>query len=185
MHLYFNQTTKQMKLLRYFIILLLSFILFCCGAIHQKSKIKHSNKRADEIGGDYQGQYKIGNPYKIKGITYYPEDFEMYEEYGRASWYGDQFHGKRTANGEIYNMGEMTAAHRTLPLPSIVRVTNLDNNKSVILRVSDRGPYAKNRVIDVSESAAVKLGFKNRGTANVKVEFLPEETKKLLAKIRR
>lgn len=174
-----------MKLSRYFTVLFLSLILFCCSGVHQKSNKKYSNKKADEIDGNYQGQYKIGNPYKIKGITYYPQDFEVYEEYGRASWYGDEFHGKKTANGEIYNMGEMTAAHRTLPLPSIVRVTNLDNNKSVILRVSDRGPYAKNRVIDVSESAAIKLGFKSRGTANVRVEFLPKETEKLLAKIRR
>ncbi|MDA0902394.1 MAG: septal ring lytic transglycosylase RlpA family protein, partial [Proteobacteria bacterium] len=87
---------------------------------------------------NYKGYYKVGNPYKIKGITYYPKEYNNYEEVGEASWYGKKFHGKKTANGEIYNMGDLTAAHRTLPLPSIVRVTNLNNGKTLIVKVNDR-----------------------------------------------
>ena len=170
------------------LLLLLSLSLVGCS--HSMSKKpysqnhKFSDRKADEIGANYSGRFKIGNPYKIRGITYYPQDFENYVEYGRASWYGDDFHGKKTANGETYNMGDMTAAHRILPLPSIVRVTNLDNGKSVIVRVNDRGPFAKNRIIDVSQNAAIKLGYKTQGTANVKVEFLEKETEELLKKVK-
>ncbi len=131
--------------------------------------------------GQYVGQYKVGAPYKIEEDTYYPQEYDDYEEVGRASWYGDEFHGKKTANGEIYNSGAMTAAHQTLPLPSMVRVTNLDNGKKAIVRVNDRGPFAKSRVIDVSEKAAEALGFHDKGTATVKVEFLSKETDELLA----
>jgi rare lipoprotein A len=170
------------------LLLLLSLSLVGCShSISKKPYSKNhkfSDRKADEIGTNYSGRFKIGNPYQIKGITYYPQDFENYVEYGRASWYGDDFHGNKTANGETYNMGDMTAAHRILPLPSIVRVTNLDNGKSVIVRVNDRGPFAKNRIIDVSQNAAIKLGYKTQGTANVKVEFLEKETEKLLQKIK-
>ena len=99
---------------------------------------------------------------------------------GTASWYGKKFHGRLTANGETYDMESMTAAHRTLPLPSLVRVTNLDNNISVIVRVNDRGPYSKNRVIDVSHRAASMLEFKSEGTATVKIELLRDDTDRLL-----
>jgi rare lipoprotein A len=178
-----------MKILNYFVILLLPLCPASCsnsksGKNFHSKNYQFSNKKADEVSDNYSGSFKVGNPYKVRGITYYPQDFEHYVEYGRASWYGDDFHGKKTANGETYNMGDMTAAHPILPLPSIVRVTNLDNNKSVIVRVNDRGPFAKNRVIDVSQNAAIKLGFRMNGTANVKVEFLKEETEKLLKKIK-
>jgi rare lipoprotein A (peptidoglycan hydrolase) len=129
------------------------------------------------------GYYKIGNPYKIAGITYYPEKYDNFEEVGLASWYGIDFDGKTTANGEVYHMQDFTAAHRTLPLPSMVKVTNLSNGKSVIVRVNDRGPFASNRVIDVSERAAEQLGFKGKGTTTVKVQFLKDETRALLVKI--
>ncbi len=132
----------------------------------------------------YTGHFKIGNPYEIEGVAYFPEDYDDYEETGMASWYGDDFHGKATANGEVYDMGVLTAAHPTLPLPSMVRVTNLHNNKSVIVRVNDRGPYAKNRVIDVSEKAARILGFKDDGTTEVKIELLKNETEALLKKLK-
>lgn len=132
----------------------------------------------------YLGQYKIGNPYQISGTTYYPQKYDNYEEVGVASWYGDDFHGKKTANGEIYKMGDMTAAHRTLPLPSIVRITNLDNGKSVKVRINDRGPFAKKRVVDVSEKAARMLGFKDKGTANIKLEYLKEDTEQLLNELK-
>ncbi len=128
------------------------------------------------------GRYKIGKPYRIKGTWYEPEEDFGYKEVGMASWYGKQFHGKRTANGEIYNMNDMTAAHRTLPLPSMVRVTNLDNGRSVKLRVNDRGPFAKERIIDVSRRAAQMLGFKNKGVTRVKVEIVADESKALAAR---
>jgi rare lipoprotein A (peptidoglycan hydrolase) len=133
---------------------------------------------------DYKGYFKIGNPYQIFGVSYVPQNYEDYEEIGTASWYGDDFHGKLTANGETYNMEEMTAAHPTLPLPSLVRVTNLKNDKSVVVRVNDRGPFAKNRIIDVSEKAADSLGFKGQGTTQVKIELLRNETDEMLEKLK-
>jgi rare lipoprotein A (peptidoglycan hydrolase) len=134
-------------------------------------------------GLNYSGRFKIGSPYEIFGVSYFPQNYDDYEEVGIASWYGDDFHGKLTANGETYNMDEMTAAHPTLPLPSMVRVTNLRNGRNVIVRVNDRGPFAKNRVIDVSEKAAISLGFKGQGTTEVKVELLRDDTDKLLQKL--
>jgi len=122
------------------------------------------------------GQYKVGNPYQIDGTWYYPREQPDYDETGIASWYGPTFYGHQTANGEIYNAGDLTAAHRTLPMPVNVRVTNLDNGKSVVLRVNDRGPYAKGRIIDVSEQAAKLLGFYGQGTARVRVTFVARGT---------
>ena len=123
------------------------------------------------------GYYKVGNPYKVMGQYYTPKEDYNYSEVGMASWYGDDFHNKLTANGETYDMRAITAAHRTLPLPSIVRVTNLENGKSIIARVNDRGPYVKNRIIDVSQKGAELLGYKNNGIAKVKVEVLERESR--------
>ena len=123
--------------------------------------------------------YKIGKPYKIRGQWYYPAEDYGYSEVGTASWYGEDFHAKYTANGEVYNMHTLTAAHRTLPLPSIVRVTNLENGRSLVLRVNDRGPFAKNRIIDISKRGAQLLGFQNKGTAKVRVEIMAEESQDL------
>lgn len=117
------------------------------------------------------GFYKVGSPYQIKGVWYYPKEEPGYDETGIASWYGEYFHGRKTANGEIYNMNSLTAAHRTLPLPSFVDVTNLENGKQIRLRVNDRGPYARGRIIDVSKRAAELLGFKHQGVAKVRVTF--------------
>ncbi len=125
------------------------------------------------------GFYKVGNPYKISGKWYYPKEDYNYSEVGMASWYGEAFHAKKTANGEKYDMNTLTAAHRTLPLPSIVRVTNLENGRSLILRVNDRGPYAKNRIIDISKRGATLLGYKDKGITKVKVEILEKESKML------
>jgi len=133
---------------------------------------------------EYRGHFKIGEPYQLFGVSYFPQNYEDFEEIGIASWYGDDFHGKLTANGEIYNMGEMTAAHPTLPLPSLVRITNLKNGKSTIVRVNDRGPFAKNRVIDVSEKVADFLGFKDEGTTEVRVQLLRNDTDQMLEKLR-
>ncbi len=127
------------------------------------------------------GTYKIGNPYKIMGKWYYPKEDYSYSEVGMASWYGKDFHAKKTANGENYDMHALTAAHRTLPLPSIVRVTNLENGRSLVLRVNDRGPYAKDRIIDISKRGAQLLGYQTQGVAKVRVEILPEESKALKA----
>ncbi len=120
--------------------------------------------------------YKVGNPYQIANVWYYPSENYSYSEEGVASWYGPNFHGKRTANGEIYNMNELTAAHPTLPMPSIVRVTNLENGRSVALRVNDRGPFKNDRVIDVSRRAAQMLGFYEAGTTRVRVDINAPES---------
>jgi rare lipoprotein A len=118
------------------------------------------------------GRYHIGNPYRVKGKTYKPKEDTSYSKVGVASWYGHAFHGRETANGEVYDMGELTAAHPTLPLPSYVRVTNLANDRSVVVRVNDRGPFKRGRIIDVSASVAEMLDFKRAGTAKVKVEYV-------------
>ncbi|MFP4098000.1 MAG: septal ring lytic transglycosylase RlpA family protein [Alphaproteobacteria bacterium] len=125
------------------------------------------------------GAYKIGSPYTIRGKRYYPAVDYNYDQTGIASWYGPNFHGKQTANGEIYNQNDLTAAHKTLPLPSIVRVTNLENGRSLIVRVNDRGPYAHGRIIDMSKRSAELLGFTTQGTAKVRVQILEAESRRL------
>jgi peptidoglycan lytic transglycosylase len=126
--------------------------------------------------GGGKGIYKIGQPYQIDGTWYYPAEDWTYDETGIASWYGEQFHGKYTANGEIFDLNELTGAHRTLPMPSIVRVTNLENGRSIEVRVNDRGPYARGRIIDLSRRAAQLLGYEAQGTAKVRVQLLVPET---------
>ena len=118
------------------------------------------------------GVYKIGNPYQIGDTWYYPREQPDYDETGIASWYGPTFYGHHTANGEMYDGTQMTAAHRTLPMPVNVRVTNLGNGRSVVVRVNDRGPYAKGRIIDLSEAAARALDVIRTGTARVRVTYL-------------
>jgi rare lipoprotein A len=118
------------------------------------------------------GTYRVGKPYVVAGKIYVPEEDVNYREEGLASWYGDDFHGRLTANGEVFDMGALTAAHPTLPMPCYARVTNLSNGKSLIVRVNDRGPYANNRLIDVSNKAAELLEFKSVGTARVRVEYV-------------
>jgi rare lipoprotein A len=118
------------------------------------------------------GTYRIGKPYMVAGRVYVPEEDPTYREDGLASWYGDDFHGRLTANGEVFDMDSLTAAHPTLPMPCYARVTNLSNGKSLIVRVNDRGPYHGNRLIDVSNKAAELLEFKNNGVARVRVEYV-------------
>ncbi|MDG4719722.1 MULTISPECIES: septal ring lytic transglycosylase RlpA family protein [Thalassospira] len=127
------------------------------------------------------GNYKIGNPYEIAGQWYYPAVDYEYSETGIASWYGPKFHGKKTANGEVFDQYEISAAHRTLPLPSIVRVTNLENGKSLKVRVNDRGPFAHGRIIDMSRRAAQLLGFEKQGTAKVMVEVIESDSRQIAA----
>src|SRR5215468_9021960 len=118
------------------------------------------------------GTYRVGKPYTVGGRVYVPEEDVNYREDGTASWYGDDFHGRLTANGEVFDMDALTAAHPTLPMPCYARVTNLSNGKSLIVRVNDRGPYHGNRLIDVSNKAAELLEFKGNGVAKVRVEYV-------------
>ena len=118
------------------------------------------------------GRRKIGQPYMVAGVRYVPREEPGYDRVGVASWYGRDFHGRLTANGEVYDMGAMTAAHPTLPLPSLVRVTNLQTRQSIVVRVNDRGPFKRGRIIDLSRRAADELGFAHHGTAQVRVKYL-------------
>lgn len=131
--------------------------------------------RADGVGKAPpmgQGEYKVGKPYQVNGVWYVPREQPNYDQRGVASWYGDQFHLKATANGETFDMNNVSAAHTTLPLPSMVEVTNLDNGRTLVVRVNDRGPFANNRIIDLSREAARQLGYDRAGLANVRVRYL-------------
>jgi len=136
------------------------------------------------------GVYRVGQPYTVAGRVYVPEEDTNYSAVGMASWYGDDFHGRYTANGEIFDMNSISAAHPTLPLPSYVRVTNLANSRSIVVRVNDRGPYARDRLIDVSVKTAELLGFHGHGVTRVKVEYVGRaplqgsDDRKLIATLR-
>ena len=123
-----------------------------------------------------RGMFKVGKPYTIDGRTYTPFLPASYKQLGISSWYGDEFHNRSTANGEIFDKHQLTAAHKTLPLPSVVRVTNQRNGKSAILRVNDHGPFVDTRLIDLSEASAKALGFHHQGLTPVVVELLPRES---------
>jgi rare lipoprotein A len=116
--------------------------------------------------------YKIGEPYQVAGIWYYPKEQPGYDATGIASWYGTEFHGQVTADGEVFDRNAISAAHPTLPLPVNVRVTNLENGRSIVVRVNDRGPFVNGRVIDLSEHAADLLGYRLQGTARVRVSLI-------------
>lgn len=118
------------------------------------------------------GGYKVGAPYQVGGVWYVPREDPRYDAKGVASWYGDQFHMRKTANGEVFDMHSISAAHTTLPLPSIVEVTNLDNGRKLQVRVNDRGPFVGGRVIDLSREAARQLGYDQKGLANVRVRYV-------------
>jgi len=128
-----------------------------------------------------RGTYKVGNPYKVGSVWYYPEENFNLVETGIASWYGPGFHEDHTANGETFDQNELTAAHRTLQLPCLARVTNLENGRSVVVRINDRGPYLHGRIMDVSMRAAQLLGFADKGTARVRLEVLEKESRQLAA----
>lgn len=118
------------------------------------------------------GRYQVGQPYKVRGKWYKPKEDPDYNRVGLASWYGSAFHGRYTANGEVYDKYHLSAAHPTFPLPSYARVTNLENGTSVVVRVNDRGPYSDGRIIDVSSKAAEMLDVKGKGTAKVRVQYV-------------
>lgn len=153
-------------------------ILSACAetelAVHNAKRLSGPAEPAPQLGA-----YKVGKPYQIAGVWYYPRADYRYDETGIASWYGPGFHGRETANGEIYDQHSLTAAHRTLPMPSLVQVTNLENGRSVKVRVNDRGPYAHGRIIDLSKRAAELLGFVRQGTAKVRVQILEVESLEL------
>ena len=131
---------------------------------------------ASSADGEARGHYKVGNPYQINGVWYAPEEDFHYDATGIASWYGPGFHGRRTANGEIFDQNALTAAHPTLQMPSIARVTNLQNGRSVVVRINDRGPFAHGRIIDLSRQAAELLGFRAAGITRVRVVVLTDES---------
>lgn len=159
------------------------FFLSACAEVELLSdvakKTVYTERAASAPSPIQQGTFKIGKPYQVDGRWYYPKEQYELTETGIASWYGPGFNGKRTASGETFDSSELTAAHRTLQMPSLVRVTNLGNGRSVIVRVNDRGPYKRGRVMDVSSKAADLLGFKGAGTAKIKLEVLPQESMKI------
>lgn len=140
-----------------------------------------AGKGSPYVSGEPTGVLKVGKPYEVMGQKYTPAYYPEYEEIGVASWYGPGFHGRATANGDKFDQHAMTAAHRTLPMPSVVEVTNLENGKKAILTVNDRGPFSKERIIDLSKAAADKLGVISNGTAQVRVKYMREASHQLIA----
>lgn len=154
---------RQLRPMRGAVILAAALTLAACGS---------TSTSKPSVPSGAGGHYKIGKPYQIAGLWYYPKEDERYDNTGIASWYGPQFHGKKTANGETFDQEQLTAAHPTLPMPILVRVTNLENGRSVVVRVNDRGPFAAGREIDMSRKAAEVLGFERKGTAKVRVQYV-------------
>jgi rare lipoprotein A len=146
-------------------------VLGGCATSPSTHKVAGGAGRSNE-----HGYYKIGQPYEIDGVVYTPAEDYTYDETGIASWYGPDFHGLRTANGELYDMNQVTAAHKTLPMPSLARVTNLTNGRQIIVRVNDRGPFARGRILDLSRRGAQLLGFEKAGTAKVRVQIMARES---------
>lgn len=164
-----------MKLFRIASFLLIVCLVSGCSEVELASHFGKKIVTGPEAKS--KGRYKVGSPYRIKGKKYYPAVDYGYDKTGVASWYGPGFHGKMTANGEIFNENDLTAAHKTLPMPSIVRVTNLENGRSLIVRVNDRGPYAHGRIIDLSKKSAELLGFRRNGIAKVRVQVMEAESR--------
>jgi|GEM_PF-5431692 len=159
----------------------IALLLCCCSSVCMAQNAQNSDQKQTVVDQKYvKGKFKLGDPYRVKGKEYTPSVDHTYTEEGIASWYGNEFKGKRTANGSVFTGKEHTAAHRTLPLPSVVKVTNLSNGKSLEVVINDRGPF-NNRIIDVSHTAAKELGFAQKGKAKVRVEYLHDKTLALLA----
>ena len=162
-------------------------MLSACGAAELAINLVQKQNRETEKTAAVEGKsgviaaprYKVGDPYQVAGVWYYPERNLKYDETGVGSWYGDEFAGRLTANGEIFDPNKVSAAHKTLPMPSVVRVTNLDNGKSLVVRVNDRGPFVSGRIIDLSREAARLIGYKDSGIARVRVQVLAEQSLRL------
>ncbi len=164
-----------------------TWLALACGvlmlaACAETQLLVHAAKRVAQEE-EPAGRYKVGDPYQIGGVWYYPAVDYDYVETGIASWYGPKFHGRQTANGEVFDMNQLSAAHRTLPMPSVVQVVNLENGRSLRLRINDRGPFAHGRIIDVSRRAAQLLGFERQGTARVRVLILADESRREAARL--
>lgn len=174
---------RPLRPLRFLTWLVAALSLAACAesqlALHMAKSLHRAT--AEQPSAD-AGEYKVGEPYQIAGVWYYPREDPQYSKTGIASWYGKKFHGRRTANGEIYDMNDLTAAHKTLPMPVRVRVTNMGNGRSLVLRINDRGPFANGRIIDVSRRAAQLLGFQKQGTAKVRVTVIDQQKTVVIAK---
>jgi len=161
---------RRAATVRFAILLVAGASLAACATVHPQyaatQPVRHHTRPQGTPG------YKVGQPYQVGGIWYVPKEQPNYNETGVASWYGDAFHLKPTANGEIFDKDIPSAAHTTLPLPSLVEVTNLDNGKKLVVRVNDRGPFVDNRIIDLSHEAARELGYDRKGLAHVRVRYL-------------
>ena len=164
---------------RLFLSLVLALALSACA---ETNFLLHTAKKMRD--GPSGGVYKVGEPYQVGGVWYTPVEDYRYDETGIASWYGADFHGKATANGETYDMNEVTAAHKTLPMPSLARVTNLENGRSLIVRVNDRGPFVAGRIVDLSRRSAQLLGLEGQGTGKVRVQILPEESRAIAERLK-
>lgn len=156
--------------------------ILALGACAETEFVFQTAKKIGEPSPDTP-LYKVGKPYQIKSVWYYPAVNYEYDETGIASWYGQKFHGRKTANGETFDMNEVSGAHKTLPLPSYVSVTNLENGRQITLRINDRGPFAHGRILDVSRRAAQLLGFHGKGTARVRVKALGARSRSVAAKL--
>lgn len=172
-----HKHARVFLVLRVLVVLCLSFFATTLSACTSTQFLLSQWKEYEGPPSGSKGLFKVGKPYRVDGQTYRPTESYALDETGIASWYGPGFHSKTTANGERFSENELTAAHRTLQLPSLVRVTNLENGKSVVLRVNDRGPFARSRIIDVSKRAADLLEFRGKGTARVRVQVLAEESR--------
>ena len=128
--------------------------------------------------------YKVGKAYQVAGVWYYPQEDFSYDETGIASWYGPNFHAKLTANGEVFDQNAVTAAHKTLQMPCVARITNLENGRSIIVRINDRGPFVNGRILDLSRRSAQLLGMEGKGTAKVRVQVMTEESRVLAGKLK-
>lgn len=162
-------STDFRSMARLSVVLLAGASLAACASMTPRYP---SQARGPQGAPPAQGEYKVGKPYQVGGIWYVPREQPNYDETGVASWYGDQFHMKATANGETFDMARVSAAHTTLPLPSLVEVTNLDNGRKLVVRVNDRGPFVGNRIIDLSREAARQLGYDRMGLARVRVRYV-------------
>lgn len=172
--------TKRWTVGRLVLPLLLASAVLLAGCTESKVVVDQA-KVISKLGEGKPPPYKIGKPYQVNGVWYYPKADYKYSETGIASWYGPGFHGKRTANGEVYDENGLTAAHKTLPMPAMVRVTNLENGRSIQVRINDRGPFEAGRIIDMTRRGAQLLGFIQQGTARVRVDIMPEESQQLAA----
>jgi len=171
-----NTGLDRLPVFSLMIVMITGLMLGACGSPNGSSrKVLNLSKKVVNYGTRVPkggGHYKIGKPYQIANRWYRPREDTSYDRVGTASWYGDLFHGRKTANGEVFDMDALTAAHPTLPLPTLVEVTNLANRRKIVVRVNDRGPYRHDRLIDLSRKAATVLGFKKKGTARVRVRYI-------------